>query len=102
MATRLRKLLSIRVLGHVNETDCWHSTEAEVFDADGGLDTRQSLFTRRFMHPPLEKAFVRRTFPLGRKWVQAMLCFSMTYELGLLVEPWPSLLRALAVMRSEF
>ena len=84
MATRLRKSLSIRVLGHVNETDCWHSTEAGVFDADGGLDTRQSLFTRRFMHPPLEKAFVRRTFPLGRKWVQAMLCFSMTYELGLL------------------
>ena len=88
MATRSRahcgKSLSIRVLGHVNETDCWHSTEAEVFDADGSLDTRQSRFTRRFVHAPLEKAFVRRTFPLGRKWVRVMLCFSMTYELGLL------------------
>ena len=88
MATRSRaqcgKSLSIRVLGHANETDCWHSTEAEVFDADGSLDTRQSLFTRRFVHAPLEKAFVRRTFPLGRKWVRVMLCFSMAYELGLL------------------
>ena len=72
------------VLGHVNESDCWHSTEAEVFDADGNLDTRQSCITRRFVHAPLEKAFVRRTFPLGRKWVRAMLCFSMAYELGLL------------------
>ena len=88
MATRSQahcgKSLSIRVLGHANETDCWHSTEAEVFDADGSLDTRQSLFTRRFVHAPLEKAFVRRTFPLGRKWVRVMLCFSMAYELGLL------------------
>jgi len=81
---RCGKSPPIRVLGYVNETDCWHSTEAEVFDADGSLDTRQSRFTRRFVHAPLEKAFVRRTFPLGRSWVRAMLCFSMAYELGLL------------------
>ena len=84
MPTRRGKSPPSRGLGHVDETDCWHSTEAEVFDADGNLDTRQRHFTRRFVHAPLEKAFVRRTFPLGRKWVRVMLCFSMAYELGLL------------------
>lgn len=84
MRTRRGDSHPSRVLGHVNENDCWHSTEAEVFNADGNLDTRQSRFTRRFVHVPLEKAYVRRIFPLGQKWVRAMLCFSMAYELGLL------------------
>ena len=82
---RLGKSLSVHVLGHEQEADCWHLTEAEVFEADGSLDTRQSLLTRRFAHAPLEKAFVRRTFSLGRAWVRAMLCFALLYEVGLIV-----------------
>lgn len=84
-ARRLGKSISVHVLGHEQETDCWHSTEAEVFEADGSLDTRQSLLTRRFVHAPLEKAFIRRTFSLGRAWVRAMLCFALLYEVGLIV-----------------
>ena len=83
--TRFINSLSVHVSSHSDETDCWHSTEAEVFDADGSLDTRQSPLTRRFVHARLEKAFVRRTFPLGRACVRIMLCFSMMYEVGLLV-----------------
>ena len=85
LPARFINSLSVHVSSRDNETDCWHSTEAEVFDADGDLDMRQSRLTRRFVHARLEEAFVRRTFPLGRAWVRVMLCFTMVYELGLIV-----------------
>jgi len=63
-----------------SEADCWHSTEAEIFEADESLNTRQNLLTRRFVDARLEKAFVRRTFPLGRARVRAMFFFMLMYE----------------------
>ena len=79
------KSLSDHVLGYEDEAYSWHATENEVFDAEGNLDTRQSFFTRRFIHAPLEKAFVRRTFPHGRAWVRLLLCSGLVYETGLLM-----------------
>ena len=63
-----------------SEADCWHSTEAVIFEADESLNSRQNLLTRRFVDARLEKAFVRRTFPLGRARVRAMFFFLLMYE----------------------
>ena len=41
--------------------------------------------TRAFVSAPLEKAFVRRTFPYGRGWVRLLLCAGLIWEAGLLV-----------------
>jgi len=82
---RIGRSLSVQVLGHEDEADSWHSTEAGAFDADGSLDTRQNTLTRAFVSAPLEKAFVRRTFPYGRGWVRLLLCAGLIWEAGLLV-----------------
>ena len=83
---RFGRSLSVRVLGHEqHETDSWHSTEADALEPDGSLDTRQNTLTRAFVSAPLEKAFVRRTFPYGRGWVRLLLCAGLIWEAGLLV-----------------
>ena len=68
-----------------SEADSWNLTEAEIFAADGSLNTRKTLLTRRFVDTRLEKAFVQRTFPLGRSWVRVLLCVNMMYEVFHLV-----------------
>ena len=85
MLRRIGRSLSVHVLGREDEADSWHSTEADAFEPDGSLDTRQNTLTRAFVSAPLEKAFVRRAFPYGRGWVRLLLCAGLIWEAGLLM-----------------